>query len=64
MSTTSESFQPETREQIEKVEWFGWEDAQDLLGYRNLRDHIQGLGPALREIEADMEAATRSDGGG
>ena len=43
MTTTAESFEPETREGIEAVEWAGWDDARDRLGFETLSAHLSAV---------------------
>ncbi|MGB3541623.1 NUDIX hydrolase [Rubrivirga sp.] len=43
MTTTAESFKPEKREGIEAVEWAGWDDARDRLGFETLTTHLSSI---------------------
>lgn len=45
MSTEAESFKPEKREGIEKVDWVPWAEAADRLGFETLRRHLASLDP-------------------
>ena len=45
MTTTAETFEPETREGIEAVDWVPWEAAGERLGFDTLREHLAGVDP-------------------
>lgn len=44
MTTEQESFVPEAKEGIERVEWMTWSKARQAVGYPNLRAHMDRLG--------------------
>ena len=48
MSTTSSTFIPEVKEQIEQVEWTPWDRARAIVGYNNLRRHMQSVEEAIQ----------------
>jgi 8-oxo-dGTP pyrophosphatase MutT (NUDIX family) len=50
LSTPEREFNPQREEAIDRVEWFGWSEAVERLGYPNLRRHLRRLG-----VEAAQE---------
>lgn len=50
MSTKSDEFVPEAREQIEKVEWVPRHRAIEIVGYENLRQHLESLETVLTRL--------------
>ena len=54
MTTSSEEFTPETREQIEQVQWVDWDRARDIVGYENLRQHMDRLGSLVEEFKREL----------
>ena len=45
MTTTAESFEPETKEGIEAVAWVPWDEARARVGFATLRDLLDRLDP-------------------
>lgn len=54
MTTSSDDFEPETREQIERVEWIEWEKAREIVGYENLRRHMDRFAYAIAELKSEL----------
>jgi 8-oxo-(d)GTP phosphatase len=40
MRTSDRDFTPQSEEDIDEVEWFGWSEAKEKIGYRSLKEHM------------------------
>ena len=49
MHTTARRFQPQSEEEIDRVEWFAWDDARDRVGYDTLRDLLKSARPVAKK---------------
>lgn len=56
MTTTSDELTPQAEEDIQKLEWFEWENAERLLGYDSLKQHMARIDQ--EEIAALLRKST------
>jgi 8-oxo-dGTP pyrophosphatase MutT (NUDIX family) len=54
MTTSSTKFVPQATEQIERVDWVPWSEAREIVGYQNLRRHMEAIEPMIEGRDREV----------
>lgn len=53
MQTGTADLAPQAEEQIERVEWVPWHQAREMVGYENLRRHMNAIDRLVRDFDVE-----------